>query len=335
MTFDELFSPQFPMLVNSALACLIGLEESIFVMQLHYWQLKYSSDPRHQFDGKKWVWNSANDWRQQFPFWSPNKIGRICRKLEADGLIESACLNAHKYDRTKWYCINREAFKSLLSCSQQADFRQSSKMENENLKVEDLNLQDCTNDSSVLGDRYHRKPQTSSKTNHNKSDVVGLDLVLEQIPVDQQSDRLISAVTRLLITGKPPEYLLQRIQFAFRKASNGGVWGYFIESLEALLGGKNWHSVEEETVLKEVKMATAKAERERQKEEQAEKLVQEGQKIKLLAQQSFLAMSEEERNNVRRIALEKCLEVGDPSPSESLLMALVTDVMIQSMGLAG
>ena len=336
MTIDELFSPQFPMLVNSPLACLIGLDESIFVMQLHYWLLRYQFVPGHQYDGKTWIWNSANDWRKQFPFWSAQKVGRICRALESAGLIEStSCLNAHKYDRTKWYSINRDAFISLLKSSQFVDFKQSSEIKNEKLNTGKLNVQDCTNDSSVLADQYHRQPKSSSKTSHNKESVVGLDLVLQQIPNDQQSNRMISAVSGVIEMGKSPEYILKRTKYAQQKATNGGVWGYYIESLEALLAGVNWHSVEEETDSNEVKRAAAKAERERREEEQTAILAQEAQKIKLLAQQRFWAMSEDEQNNVRKIALEKCLEIGDPSPSESLLMALVTDVMIQSMGLTG
>ncbi|PGT18104.1 replication protein, partial [Bacillus cereus] len=53
-------------LLKPKLAVKIGINEAIVVQQVHYW-LERSN---HDYDGKKWVFNSLDKWCEQFPFWS-------------------------------------------------------------------------------------------------------------------------------------------------------------------------------------------------------------------------------------------------------------------------
>ncbi|OQP06821.1 replication protein [Geobacillus sp. 46C-IIa] len=91
-----------PLVILPQLAVAIGLNESIVVQQLHYWLEK--SENVH--DGYKWVYNTYEDWREQFPFWSESTIRRIITKLEKIGIIVSANFNRSKIDKTKWYRID-------------------------------------------------------------------------------------------------------------------------------------------------------------------------------------------------------------------------------------
>jgi len=59
-----------PLIVLPSLAAHIGLQESIFLQQLHYWLNR--SD--HERDGHKWVYNSYKEWQKQFPFWSERQL---------------------------------------------------------------------------------------------------------------------------------------------------------------------------------------------------------------------------------------------------------------------
>jgi len=93
-----------PLLVMPKLASLIGLPESIFLQQLHYWT-EHSSNI---IDGNKWVYNSVKEWRKQFPFWSERTLRRIIKGLEDEKLIIVGNFNKLAIDQTKWYRINYE-----------------------------------------------------------------------------------------------------------------------------------------------------------------------------------------------------------------------------------
>lgn len=90
------------LVVNPRLAELIGLNEAIILQQMHYW-LKKS---KHFIDGKDWIYNSAPQWKKQFPFFSESTIKRTIKNLENKGLLFIENYNKDGRDRTKWYSIN-------------------------------------------------------------------------------------------------------------------------------------------------------------------------------------------------------------------------------------
>ncbi|MDV6378877.1 conserved phage C-terminal domain-containing protein [Sporosarcina sp. GW1-11] len=85
-----------------SLVMKIGMKEALFLQQLHYRSLM-SKNIR---DGYRWVYNSYEGWRTEFPYWSADTIRRIIRKLEKGGWIVSAVYNRMKIDNTKWYRVN-------------------------------------------------------------------------------------------------------------------------------------------------------------------------------------------------------------------------------------
>ena len=100
-----------PLIVLPTLATLVGLNEAIFLQQLHYW-LTRSGKER---DGRLWVYNTYDEWREQLPFWSRATLRRIVNGLEERGLVISTdAYNASKVDRTKWYTIDYAAVDHLL-----------------------------------------------------------------------------------------------------------------------------------------------------------------------------------------------------------------------------
>lgn len=98
-----------PLIVLPSLATHIGLQESIFLQQLHYW-LNRSN---HEKDGHKWVYNSYKEWQKQFPFWSEKTISRIVKKLEDSGLVICDNFNSLVIDKTKWYRICYEKLSEI------------------------------------------------------------------------------------------------------------------------------------------------------------------------------------------------------------------------------
>lgn len=98
-----------PLLVLPRLASKIGLNEAIFLQQIHYW-LKRS---KHYYDDRYWVYNSITNWHKQFPFWNERTLKRIVKNLEEFNLLISGNYNKLKFDKTKWYSINYDRLVEL------------------------------------------------------------------------------------------------------------------------------------------------------------------------------------------------------------------------------
>lgn len=131
-----------PILVLPELADKIGLNEAIFVQQLHYW-LKYS---KHDYDGSKWVYNTYEEWQKQFTFWSISTIQRITIKLEKMNIIKVGNYNRHKMDKTKWYSINYEMLNEIFGTEYENTLDETSSSQSENNKTQDVTPETATCD---------------------------------------------------------------------------------------------------------------------------------------------------------------------------------------------
>lgn len=108
---SKLLIDDYPLQVLPNLAIAIGLNEAIFIQQLHYWINGVSGKSR---DGQRWIYNTYNDWQDNFPFWSNATIRRTIKNLEDGGYILSTSkYNAMKIDRTKWYTINYDKINEI------------------------------------------------------------------------------------------------------------------------------------------------------------------------------------------------------------------------------
>ena len=116
---SDLLIDDYPLMVLPHLATKIGLNEAIFLQQVQYW-LKNTSKTndkdimaKHYHDERWWVYNTFEQWQEQFPFWSIRTIKRIVTNLENMGLLVSDNYNKMGYDRTKWYTIDYDVLESL------------------------------------------------------------------------------------------------------------------------------------------------------------------------------------------------------------------------------
>ncbi|MDP4107129.1 MAG: conserved phage C-terminal domain-containing protein [Bacillota bacterium] len=100
-----LVTKENPLVILPSLAMKIGLREAIILQQINYWLTKKGA---HVIEGRKWIYNTYQEWQKQFPFWSETTIKRSFLKLEKQGLLISGNWNALKMDKTKWYTINYE-----------------------------------------------------------------------------------------------------------------------------------------------------------------------------------------------------------------------------------
>jgi hypothetical protein len=104
IVMSKLLIHEPPLQVLPSLAEAIGLNEAIIIQQLHYWLEQKNSGATR--DGFKWIYNSYEQWHEQFPFWSVSTIQRIFASLEKTGLIISEQLEKHRHDMTKYYRID-------------------------------------------------------------------------------------------------------------------------------------------------------------------------------------------------------------------------------------
>ena len=102
LEFRALLVPESPLMVLPGLALVVGLNEAIILQQLHYWLRKSA----HFQDGRPWVYNTYEQWTEQFPFWSVDTVKRAIKSLEERGIVLASNYNKHPMDRTKWYSID-------------------------------------------------------------------------------------------------------------------------------------------------------------------------------------------------------------------------------------
>ncbi|MCM3411253.1 DnaD domain-containing protein [Metabacillus litoralis] len=128
---SKLLLDEKPLLIIPSLAKQVGLNESIVLQQIHYW-LQISE---HKYEGYKWIYNTYDEWVEQFSWWSKATIRRIITKLEYEGILVTGNFNKMKIDKTKWYRIDYEKLEGMSSpCAQNEQSRCSDRA------VEEVNL---------------------------------------------------------------------------------------------------------------------------------------------------------------------------------------------------
>lgn len=92
-----------PLQLLPSLVHLVGLNEALFLQQLHFRSL-ISKNMR---DGHLWVYKTYDQWLEEFSFLSRMTIKRTIYNLEKQGyLISTSEYNKMKIDKTKWYRID-------------------------------------------------------------------------------------------------------------------------------------------------------------------------------------------------------------------------------------
>nr|WP_269668127.1 conserved phage C-terminal domain-containing protein [Staphylococcus epidermidis] len=107
---------------------------------MHYW-LKKSN---HNYDGRRWIYNTFSEWQKHFPFWSVMTIKRAVYSLEKQNLLYVGNYNKAKFDKTKWYSINYEKLEGMKRPSYQNDTTSVSKRNDGVYQNDTTNTRDYT-----------------------------------------------------------------------------------------------------------------------------------------------------------------------------------------------
>ena len=101
------------------LAECIGLNKAIALQQVRYW-MNLADDAGTMgviHDNKRWIYNTFEEWKDQFPWWSLRTIKKLFSELEKDGYLVTDYLNKNKYNRTKFYTIDLEKVPSSVDAA--------------------------------------------------------------------------------------------------------------------------------------------------------------------------------------------------------------------------
>ena len=82
-----------------------GIDAAVILHNMRYWLDYARAHGEMQHDGQYWMYATASKMTEVFPFWSANKIQKLLKKLEEDGVIISGNYSRSKFDRTKWFSL--------------------------------------------------------------------------------------------------------------------------------------------------------------------------------------------------------------------------------------
>ena len=110
MAATSLLISESPLTVQPSLAVLLGLNKAIFLQQVQYW-ITREAGFCDQY-GRRWIYNTVKQWRDQFPFWSESTIKRTIRSLEEQHALLSTTVG-DAFNKTKAYTINFDLIEEL------------------------------------------------------------------------------------------------------------------------------------------------------------------------------------------------------------------------------
>lgn len=135
-----------PLVIQPKLAELLGdLDEAVILQQIHYWLEKKLNIK----DGYSWVYNSMVEWNKQFPWLSLKTLKRKFKSLEDKGLLITENYNKAKFDRTKWYRIDYDAFSNLGNALGQNDLTNVSNCPNAKGQNDTTNTIEYTENNNI------------------------------------------------------------------------------------------------------------------------------------------------------------------------------------------
>lgn len=102
-----------PLQLQPTIACILGVAGALFVQQLHYLSVsKKTNGVLHE--GKKWIYNTLDNWAEFMPFYSKSTLHNTIRGLEKIGVVESKLLRKNRNDRTKFYRVVYDKLEAIV-----------------------------------------------------------------------------------------------------------------------------------------------------------------------------------------------------------------------------
>ncbi|EWE14902.1 conserved phage C-terminal domain-containing protein [Klebsiella pneumoniae] len=179
----SLLMPSRPIVINPDLAYSIGLNEAIALQQLNYWLQETNSGLER--DGVRWIYNTTEQWLEQFPFWSESTLKRTFTRLKSLGVLKVEQLNKSQRDMTNYYTINYES--ELLDEVKVTKSKKSkcAAPSGQNDTMEEVNVKRSTGSKRTAVIRSNWHDDLTENTTESTTEITGKD----SCPVALQPDQ--------------------------------------------------------------------------------------------------------------------------------------------------
>lgn len=234
-----------PLQVLPSLAVAIGLNEALVLQQLHYWSQR--GQPAE--DGHVWVYNTIEQWRAQFPFWSVDTIARTLKSLRDRKVVVAERRGANSFDKTLYYRIDRQVLDSLdtgnlrVSKPQPADASPQDAT-SEGRKLPASETADCQSLTTETTQRLHRENTPQPPEGAVGGVEESFAKVWNAYPKRTKRDKALEAFRRQA----PDAALVERMLKAIERQKGLDAWklegGRFIPALAKWLDDRRWEDGE-------------------------------------------------------------------------------------------
>ncbi|MSS44395.1 hypothetical protein FYJ27_11885 [Anaerosalibacter bizertensis] len=154
---SELFDIH-PLVVDKDIATALGLNEAIVLQQVHYWIEINKKHKRNCHKGRYWTYNTIEEWREEFPFWSTSTVKRTFKRLRDRKIVIVDNFNTYQMDRTLWYTIDYEELEKIMEKS-----LDSKEDQNNTMKGSKEIVEDNQNDTMEESKKNPAIPETSTE----------------------------------------------------------------------------------------------------------------------------------------------------------------------------
>ena len=149
-----------------------NLNETIILNKIIFWLSKCG----RQIEGLKgkWIYNTLNDWHEQFPYWSMSTLRRTIKSLEESGILLSKKVNAKRWKHTKWYSIDFNKLNKIeenKSIKQKNDIIKSDnkKNKNSNIALVKKRTNRCVQNEQIIYTNNYTKDTKVSSSKRSKN----------------------------------------------------------------------------------------------------------------------------------------------------------------------
>jgi len=206
------------LVLQPELAKIVGKSAALLFQQIHYW-LSSPHTSGIEYQGKKWIYNTYDDWANDLQTISKTTINRSIRKLKDLNFIFVEQLWAKKGNRTNHYTINYDRLEELFPPSIEEKLPLECETTSSVNPISNMNLPSIQN-GSIL----YRTKKTNKKDiliNSNTSENLENNLITEEKtkPVAQQMleiwTRIISPDISPALNAKRSKYLVAALRYKF------------------------------------------------------------------------------------------------------------------------
>ena len=100
--------------LDPALAEVFGVNGALVIQQLHHLVRINHGREGHVFNGLTWVWETYEEWNQQFPWMSIGTVRNTLDRLVDQGIVMKAEKNPHQWRRQLYYRLDYDCLTSIM-----------------------------------------------------------------------------------------------------------------------------------------------------------------------------------------------------------------------------